>query len=126
MPRNGGPEVSQRLEQERIRAQVERVLNSSIFRSSNRCQILLRYVAERALARETDNLKERTLGIDVFGRVPDYDTNTDPVVRGTAGEIRKKLAQYYQDPEHAGELRIELNRGGISLSFTQASQPHSR
>jgi hypothetical protein len=120
MPHNGDSEAParlERLEQERIRAQVERVLNSSLFRSSHRCQVLLRHVAERALAGETDNLKERTLGIDVFGRVPDYDTNADPVVRGTAGEIRKKLAQYYQDPDHSGELRIELNRGGYIPEF---------
>src|SRR5215470_10017177 len=130
MPRNGGSEASprlERLEQERIRAQVDRVLNSSVFRSSHRCQVLLRYVAERALAGETDNLKERTLGIEVFGRAPDYDTNADPVVRGTAGEIRKKLAQYYQDPEHRGELRIELRPGSYIPEFhpaeTQAAPP---
>jgi len=116
------PPRFERLEQERIRAQVERVLNSSLFRSSHRCQVLLRHVAERALAGE-NNLKERTLGIDVFGRTPDYDTNADPVVRGTAGEIRKKLAQYYQDPERAGELRIELNRGGYLPEFHPAAQP---
>jgi hypothetical protein len=126
MPRNGGAEASPQLEpleQERVRAQVERVLNSSLFRSGHRCRALLRHVAERALAGDTDNLKERTLGIDVFGRAPDYDTNADPVVRGTAGEIRKKLAQYYQDPEHSAELRIELNRGGYVPVFHPPLQP---
>jgi hypothetical protein len=111
---NGHPE------EEQIRAQVECVLKSPLFRSSHRCQVLLRHVAERALAGESASLKERTLGIDVFGRAPDYDTSADPVVRGTAGEIRKKLAQYYQDPEHGGELRIELNRGGYVPEFHAA------
>ena len=53
MPHNGDSEAParlERLEQERIRAQVGRVLNSSLFRSSHRCQALLRHVAERVLA----------------------------------------------------------------------------
>ena len=42
-------------------------------------------------------MKERTLGVEVFGRPPDYDTNADPVVRVTAAEIRKKIAQFYHE-----------------------------
>jgi hypothetical protein len=106
--------------EEQIRAQLERVLNSPLFRSSQRCQALLRHVAEAALAGHPANLKERSLGIDVFGRMPDYDTNTDPVVRGTAGEVRKKLAQYYQDPAHSAELRIDLVRGSYVPEFHTA------
>ena len=97
--------------------QVERILNSSLFRTSQRCQALFRHITERALAGENHTLKERSLGMDVFGRPPDYDTNADPVVRGTAGEIRKKLAQYYQDPAHHGELRIELHPGSYVPEF---------
>ena len=100
--------------------QVERVLNSPLFRNSQRCQALFRQITERALAGDTHLLKERTLGVDVFGRTPDYDTNADPIVRGTAGEIRKKLAQYYQDPQHHGETRIELRPGSYVPMFHAA------
>jgi hypothetical protein len=103
-----------------IRTELERVLNSPLFRSSQRCHALLRHVAESALAGNGANLKERALGIDVFGRAPDYDTNADPIVRGTAGEVRKKLAQYYQDPAHSAELRIELVRGSYVPEFHPA------
>ena len=102
---------------EKNHTQVERVLSSRLFRSSQRCQALFREITERTLAGETHSLKERALGIDVFGRPADYDTNADPVVRGTAGEIRKKLAQYYQDPAHQGELRIELHPGSYVAHF---------
>lgn len=105
------------VDQEKIRGQLDRILASSLFRTSQRCQALLRHVVERSLAGETGTLKERALGIDVFGRAPDYDTNADPIVRGTAGEIRKKLAQYYQDPGHSREPRIDLNRGGYIPEF---------
>lgn len=97
--------------------QVQRILNSPLFRSSQRCQALFRHITERSLAGETEGLKERSLGVDVFNRSPNYDTNADPVVRGTAGEIRKKLAQYYQDPSHQGELRIELRPGSYVPEF---------
>ena len=114
---------------EETRLQVKRVLGSALFRNSQRCQALFRHVTERALAGETDALKERVLGVDVFGRAPDYDTNADPVVRGTAGEIRKKLAQYYQDPAHQGEPLIELRPGSYVPEFhapTVAVAPPAR
>lgn len=106
---------------EQTRLQVQRVLDSALFRNSHRCHSLFRHITERALAGETDSLKERALGVDVFGRVPDYDTNADPVVRGTAGEIRKKLAQYYQDPAHQGEPLIELRPGSYVPEFHAAA-----
>ena len=102
---------------EEFRLQLERVLSSQIFRSSQRCQVLLRYIGERAAAGDTASLKERTLGIDVFGRAPDYDTSQQPIVRATAAEIRKKLAQYYQSPEHGGEPRIQLAPGSYVPEF---------
>ncbi len=102
---------------EDIRLQMERLLGGAHFRTSRRCQALLRHIVERALAGESASLKERSLGIDVFGRPADYDTSEDPVVRVTASEVRKKLAQYYQQPEHAGEPRIELNPGSYIPEF---------
>ncbi len=56
---------------------------------------------EESLQGNADQLKERSLGIAVFHRDPMYDTNTDPVVRFTAGEVRKRLAQYYSASEAA-------------------------
>ena len=66
--------------------QLARILDSPQFRSSKRCSAFLRYVVEQAAENHFDSLKERTVGIAVFERDPDYDTNQDPVVRGTAGE----------------------------------------
>jgi len=102
---------------EEIRALLERILSSHHFRGSRRCQSLLRYITEQTLAGCTQSLKERTLGTEVFGRAPDYDTSQDPVVRATAAEIRKKLAQYYQEPGHESENRIELLSGSYVVEF---------
>ena len=98
-------------------AQLERLLNSPQFRASRRCQVLLRYVTEQTVAGDILALKERTLGIHVFHRPPDYDTSQDPVVRATAAEVRKKLAQYYQEPPHDTEPRIDLVAGSYIPEF---------
>ena len=78
---------------------------------------LLRHVVERTLDGHPGELKERNLGVEVFARDPNYDTNLDPVVRTTAAEIRKRLAQYYHDPTHEGELRIDLPIGSYAARF---------
>src|SRR5689334_22253874 len=61
-------------ERELVRVQLERILASSVFRNSKRYTSVLKYIVERALEGATDHLKERTIGIEVFGRTPDYDT----------------------------------------------------
>ena len=74
------------------------IADSPQFRSSKRCSLFLRYVVQHAIDHELDCLKERTLGIDVFDRDPNYDTNQDPVVRTAAGEVRKRLASIISSP----------------------------
>ena len=78
---------------------------------------MLRYVVQRAMEGQADHLKERTLGVAVFGRDPAYDTNLDPVVRVTAGEIRKRIAQYYHEPGHEAEIRIDFPPGSYLPEF---------
>ncbi len=107
----------------RIRTQLDSLLASPQFRTSRRCQLLLQYVTDKTLAGETSAFKERTLGVAVFAREPDYDTNQDPVVRATAGEARKKLAQYYQEPGHEGEIRIALLPGSYVPEFHVPDAP---
>lgn len=102
---------------EDVRALLERILSSHHFRGSRRCVSLLRHIVERTLDGDAASLKERTLGVEVFGRAPDYDTSQDPVVRATAAEIRKRLAQYYQEPGHESEAGIELLSGSYVAEF---------
>src|ERR1051326_1408385 len=100
-----------------IRQQLAKLLGSPIFINSKRSASLLRFVVESALDGKGDHWKERTLGIDVFQREPDYDTNKDPVVRTTAVEIRKRLPQYYASPEHRSEIRISFPAGSYIADF---------
>jgi hypothetical protein len=105
--------------------QLERIVRSRHFRNSKRYPTFLRFVVEQTLAGKTETLKERTLGVDVFARPSHYDTNEDPIVRVTAGEIRKRIAQYYQEPGHEEELRIDLPLGSYVPHFLPATHPIS-
>src|ERR1700743_3478501 len=91
-----------------VRAQLKRLLAHPLFTNSKRYPVLLAYTVEETLLGNANELKERTIGVEAFGREPSYDVNLDPVVRTTAAEVRKRLIQYYYNTEHAGELLIEL------------------
>jgi hypothetical protein len=97
--------------------QLERMLASPLFMQSKRYAPFLRHVVQKTLDGQEENLKERVLGSELFGRPPDYDSNNDPVVRVTAGEVRKRIAQYYDDAMHRNEFRIDLPIGTYVAHF---------
>jgi hypothetical protein len=104
-------------DKEAVLRQVERLLESAQFRNSRRYPDLLRYVVEQTIEGRADTLKERVLGIEVFGREPGFDTAGDSIVRVAAAEVRKRIAQYYQEDGHAGELRVDLPPGSYVARF---------
>jgi hypothetical protein len=100
-----------------VREQLDRMVASPYFSHSKRLPNFLRFVVEHTLAGNAENIKERTLGVEIFGRDHDYDTASDPIVRVTAAELRKRMAQYYQEPTHENELRISLPPGSYIPEF---------
>jgi hypothetical protein len=100
-----------------IQHQLERLLRNSHFSHSKRFPSFLRFIVQEELEGRGDQLKERTLGMEVFGRDPGYDTTADPIVRVTAAEIRKRIAQYYQDCGDPDELKISLPPGSYVPHF---------
>jgi hypothetical protein len=104
-----------------IDRQVQRILQHPLFHQSKRLPAFLRYIVNESLNQGGEgSAKERTLGIEVFGRKPDYDNNSDPIVRVTASELRKKLAQYYYEDGHGDEIRIELPPGAYLPRFRRS------
>jgi len=108
-----------------VREQLRRILAHPLFTNSKRYPVLLAYTVERTLDGNAGELKERTIGVEAFGREPSYDVNLDPVVRITAAEVRKRLIQYYYNPDHAGELIIELPVGSYVPSFRESAAPQT-
>jgi hypothetical protein len=95
---------------------LEQILISSEFRSSHRCQDFLSHVVNHALSGDFNEIKERILGIRVFGREANYDTNYDSIVRVTASGVRKRLLRYYETSA-SSEIRIELPAGSYIPEF---------
>lgn len=109
--------------EDQIREELSRVLACHEFRSSKRSQEFLRYVIENTLQGHGDMLKERTIGIEVFGRPTSYDPSDDATVRVKAGEVRKRLGIYYSDLGSRNPVRIELPSGTYVPEFHLLSPP---
>ena len=97
--------------------ELESMLASYHFHSSKRYPALLKYIVDATLDGRSGDLKERTLGVEVFGRDPDYDTSADPVVRLSAGEVRKRIAQYYHETGNSSRVQIDLPLGSYVPEF---------
>jgi len=100
-----------------IREQLGLVLASAAFRGSHRSQEFLKYVVESALTNQCEQLKERSIGIALFARNASYDTGEDAIVRVTANDVRKRLVQFYSEPNPRSTFRIELPPGSYIPEF---------
>jgi hypothetical protein len=108
-------------EREEVRKQLLKILESPVFQNSKRYASVLKYVVNQTLEGHGDRLKERTIGIEVFHRAPDYDTATDHAVRSAVAEVRKRLAQYYQQDTGA-QLKIEVLPGSYMPQFRRSAE----
>lgn len=107
-----------------VLGELNAILASYHFRGSKRYPALLKFIVDAALDNRLSDLKERILGVEVFGRDPGYDTNADPVVRISAGEVRKRIAQYYHENGHHSRIQIELPLGSYAPEFRlHAAEP---
>ena len=104
-----------------VRKELAELLKTDYFANSKRYPALLLYVVEKTLEGRSEDLKERVLGIEVFQREPDYDTNSDTIVRVTAGEVRKRLAVIYHESEFEHAVQITLPAGSYVPEFYLAT-----
>lgn len=107
--------------------QLERVLASPGFAQNERMSRFLRFLVERHLEGREIELKESVIGMDVFGRRPDYNPKRDAIVRTEAGRLRTRLAEYYANGGKRDALVIEVPKGGyvpvIRRADTQQPDP---
>jgi TolB-like protein/Flp pilus assembly protein TadD len=100
-----------------VRNELERLVASPSLRDSDNLKRFLRYIVERTLAGEGDQLKEYRLGLEVFDRDPSFDPKVDPVVRMAARRLRIKLQEYYENGGRGACVRIEVPKGGYAAVF---------
>ncbi|MBN9662565.1 MAG: hypothetical protein J0H49_30480 [Acidobacteria bacterium] len=110
--------------QQAVRTELNRLLESPAFRNSKRCRDFLKHVVEQTLTGPGDALKERSIGVDLFQLPPAFDPGQHTIVRVTANEIRKKLAQqYHSENGSAHPVRIELPPGSYRVEFKWEAPP---
>jgi len=119
---------------EAVLRELESILSSPFFRTSNRSKQFLSYVVRHTLEGNHEPLKERTIGAKLFQRPVGYATGDDPVVRVQAGEVRRRLEQYHHATTSDSPVRIELPVGSYAPEFrwataheepARAEQPHA-
>jgi hypothetical protein len=106
---DNGIEIPKRVLQ--IQQHLREILEGDAFKASPRSGQFLRHIVDHAISGNLDSLKERIIGIEVFGRSPSYDTAGDAIVRVTASDVRKRLLQHYGRPGAASGYRISLPPG---------------
>ena len=95
-----------------IRQELDRLLASPGFVRNARMSQFLRFLVERHLERKDDELKESVIGVEVFGRRPDYDPKQDSIVRTEAARLRARLVRYYSGEGRSNAIRIDVPKGG--------------
>src|SRR5580698_1865146 len=108
-----------------LRAHLDDLAEGVAFRGSHRSQQFLRHIIEKTLQGSVDQLKERTIGVELFHRPPSYDTGEDAIVRVTASDVRRRLLQHYGRYGDQSPFRIQLPPGsyvpGIEFEPTPAA-----
>jgi adenylate cyclase len=104
-----------------VLGQLEKILTSEAFARADRMSRFLRFVVQETLKGRGAQLKEYSIGIEVFDRESSYDPRTDPVVRGEARRLRAKLMEYYEREGKDDLVRIHLPKGSYSVVFQASS-----
>ncbi len=102
-----------------VRRHLQAIVESRAFKGSHRSGQFLQYIVEQAIAGRFDSLKERVIGIELFGRSPSYDTGEDAIVRVTASDVRKRLLQYYGENGRSANFRLSLPLGSYVPEIAQ-------
>jgi hypothetical protein len=102
-----------------IQQQIERIVHSEQFRSSEVLRRLLTFLSEKAIAGEANNLKEYVVAIDGLGKSSTYDPQHNSAVRIQIGRLRQRLAEYYRSEGKNDPMIIDLPKGRFRLTFEE-------
>src|SRR5436190_1599297 len=115
--------MSMVLELEATHAQIQRILQSKAFRTSEIHRTLLSYLADKSISGTADGLKEYTVGLDVFAKPDSYDPRQESTVRMHVGRLRQKLSEYYRTEGLEDSIVVDLPKGGFALTFDPRPAP---
>lgn len=108
-----------------LKEHLKEIAEGSAFSGSDRCKQFLLYIVTQATTGNFKSLKERVIGVEVFGRSPDYNTSEDAIVRVTASDVRKRLREHYRK-SGASRFRISVPVGSYLPEIIATSEPAGR
>jgi hypothetical protein len=108
-----------------LRTHLQELVSGETFRASPRSQQFLQYIVEKSIRGDFESLKERMIGIELFGRPASFDTGEDSIVRVTASDVRKRLHQHYGWHGHESALRLSIPSGSYIPEITWNPPPVS-
>ncbi|MGA8089897.1 MAG: malectin domain-containing carbohydrate-binding protein [Terracidiphilus sp.] len=98
-------------ELEARRAELQALLQSTHFTRAPKLASLLSYLCEKVFADEANQIKEYSIGLEVFHRGASFDQDSDSIVRVEANRLRRRLAEYYAGEGSSHPLRITIPLG---------------
>lgn len=105
------------LPEAQIRAALEELLGWPAIARSPQLARFLSYIVTARLRGEEANIKAYAVAVDVFGRPPSFDPQTDPIVRVQARRLRALLDQFYEEGRGKAGVRIDLPVGRYVPEF---------
>jgi len=108
---------SQSVELDEQRSELKSVLESAQFVRAPKLAQLLSYLCDKLFSGHAGQIKEYSIGVEVFGRGVSFDQNTDSIVRVEANRLRKRLAEYYGAEGASHRLRITIPVGQYVPEF---------
>lgn len=99
---------------------MQALLQSKHFTRAPKLAGLLTYLCERVFADEAHQIKEYSIGVEVFHRGPSFDQDSDSIVRVEANRLRRRLAEYYAEEGASHPLQITIPLGQYVPRF----EPH--
>jgi hypothetical protein len=103
---------------EMIEQQLAVILNSKGFLMAKRMRGLLQFIVEETLDGHASTLKAFTIAVEVFQRDERFDPQQDPLIRVQAGNLRKRLEQYYLTDGRQDKVIINIPKGSYGAVFT--------
>ena len=111
---------SEAFSKQQVLDELERILDSETFFRARRMRDFLAYAVQETLAGRERNLNGYVVALEVFKRQPDFDPQSNTLVRVTAGKLRRKLAKYYVSEGARNPLRLSMPLGSYRIDWVHA------
>src|SRR5215469_6154341 len=119
-------ELSDERQADTVRAQLEKICASTRFVNSHKLTQFLRLVVEEELAGRGSQIKEYSIGVEVYSRPSGYDPRVDATVRVEASKLRKRLSEYYAGEGQGDPILIKIPKGHYTPVFEYATLENTR